>query len=45
MPTGVILECNDDSINQQRLKYGGVEVKTSTPAVKKEAAKKQKEDV
>lgn len=31
MPTGIILECDNDEINETRLKAGGVEVVESAP--------------
>lgn len=39
MPSGVILECDNDDINESRLLAGGVEV--AEAPVKKEAPKKK----
>lgn len=41
MPSGVILECNNDEINESRLLAGGVEV-VEKPA-KESSAKKKSE--
>lgn len=40
MPSGVILECDNDAINESRLVAGGVEV-VEKPFKKEEAPKKK----
>lgn len=45
MPNGVILECDNDFVNEQRLLNGGVEVVDEVkPAAKKKAKSETEEE-
>lgn len=43
MPNGVILESSNEELNEQRLKYGGKEVKSNKDASKGSKSSENKE--
>lgn len=43
MPNGVILESENQELNEQRLKYGGKEVKAASVASNKSKSSEKKE--
>lgn len=43
MPNGVILESENSFVNEQRIKYGGVEVTSETETKKPKATKKSED--
>jgi hypothetical protein len=43
MPTGAILECNNEEVNSDRLAHGGVEVKETVKVAPKKATKDKSE--
>ncbi len=41
MPNGVILESSNDELNEQRLKFGGKEIKSNSGASKSKSSEKK----